>query len=183
MMPFWMPIRVAETTGRTSHLNCVQAGCYFRLLLAMWMTEDGTLPEDGLCRAAGAHPPRWARTWEVLKPLFIVVDGRVTLPGLQDELTKARSHIAMAQAKGRLGGLKAQSIKASHRLPMNGSKPLNNNNACQAGAQHKTIEKKKGFQEGAKFPMPKPQLQSMFVPNPKRWKLGDPEPEDSDDVV
>jgi uncharacterized protein YdaU (DUF1376 family) len=108
--PLWMPLYVEKFLADTAHLSPSQGGAYVRLLCKMWLSEDGTLPNDPalLARVGGVYPPKWKRVWGAIKSLFDVDGDLVTNADLQAELGKANAIIVTRRAIGSLGGQTTQ---------------------------------------------------------------------------
>jgi uncharacterized protein YdaU (DUF1376 family) len=78
--PFWMRLHVAEFIADTANMTAIQGWAYIQLLLAMWRSDDGTLPHDADTLAHIGKVPRyrWEKVWAAIGRFFDVDGDRVT---------------------------------------------------------------------------------------------------------
>jgi uncharacterized protein YdaU (DUF1376 family) len=159
--PIWMPLYVTDFIADTAGLTATQGWAYINLLVAMWRSDDGTLPNDAdkLARVGKVPTYRWAKVWSAIKSLFDVDGDRVTSVPLQAELGKANAMIATRRAAARMGGLTTQFRRATTsahlRRTATAPKPLKNNDGAQASAKHNyNHNSNKTEEEGESSPLP-----------------------------
>jgi uncharacterized protein YdaU (DUF1376 family) len=154
--PFWMRLHVAEFIADTANMTSTQGWAYIQLLLAMWRSDDGTLPHDADTLAHIGKVPRyrWKKVWAAIGRFFDVDGDRVTSAALQAELGKANALITMKRAAAQIGGKTTQYRRSSAQLMRTTTPPtpLKSNNGAQADAKHNynyNIDKK---EEGSALP-------------------------------
>lgn len=82
--PLWTDAYLGDTT----HLTTIEHGAYLLLLIAMWRTPDGTLPDDDamLARYTKMRGTNWASIAPIIRPFLTKLEnGRLTQNRLLDE--------------------------------------------------------------------------------------------------
>ncbi len=99
--PLWTDAYLGDTT----HLTTIEHGAYLLLLIVMWRSKDGTLPDDEhlLARYTKLRPNHWRKIRPILEPFFVIENGIWTQLRLKDELesVKLLSQSQSRKAKGR----------------------------------------------------------------------------------
>lgn len=114
--PF-MQLYVADYLADTQHLTAEQHGAYLLMLMSMWRTKDGTLPNDAKVLAKVAHttPSRWAKISPTLMQFFTEEGGRLFQKRLAKEHQKAIHKTHSLKSNGALGGT-AKALKDKERV-------------------------------------------------------------------
>lgn len=112
-----MPLYTDAYLGDTTHLTTTEHGAYLLLLITMWRTKDGSLPDDDrlLARYTRLTTTQWQRVKLVITPFFTINDGVWTQGRLTDELLAVRQQS------------KRQSDKVKARWLKNKEKPVPRN--------------------------------------------------------
>lgn len=90
-MPLWTDAYLGDTT----HLTTIEHGAYFLLLMTMWRSKDGSLPNDDkmLARFTKLTPAQWKRIKPIILEFFDEKNGAL----FQSRLTAVR--VAVEQKK------------------------------------------------------------------------------------
>lgn len=91
--PF-MPLATDAYLGDTTHLTTIEHGAYLLLLMAMWRSRDGHLPNDDklLARTCRLTLAQWARVKATIMAFLTVSDGGVTQSRLMRERGFVKQH-------------------------------------------------------------------------------------------
>jgi uncharacterized protein YdaU (DUF1376 family) len=149
----WLPLYVADYLADTKHLNTEQHGAYLLLLMAMWRSEDATLPNEPklLARISGIRLCRWHLVAPDVMSLMTIERGRVTQKRLRQEFQHCISISTTKAAAGRKGAERRYSASRVTEDTRSEHKPLKNNGGRSAYANTPTStsinNKKESLQE------------------------------------
>ena len=103
----WMPVFIGDHLAETTHLNTVQQGGYFLLLMAAWMA-GGSLRDDDARFAIITRmtAEEWAAHRDTLAAFFTVADGTWTHDGILRERAKAAANKQKKSSAGSKGAAK-----------------------------------------------------------------------------
>jgi uncharacterized protein YdaU (DUF1376 family) len=136
IMPFATDAFVADTTG----LDDAETGAYMMLLVALWRSEDGTLPLDHrtLARHARCSPDQWAERWDAIKAFFTIEKNLIQQKRVTRDRLMVRCKIEKARENGRKGG-RPKTLEELEEKPT-GSIPVKlNETKTKAGLEKLTI--------------------------------------------
>ncbi len=114
-LPLWTDAYLGDTT----HLTTIEHGAYLLLLMAMWRSPNGSLPNDDrlLARYAKLTKGQWSRIRPVLDPFFRVRDGQLTQGRLTDEREAVRQHSQSQSNKAKSRWLKDKESPDAAAMP------------------------------------------------------------------
>lgn len=99
------PLFTDAYLGDTTHLTTIEHGAYLLLIITMWRTKTGSLPDDDklLARYTRLTSAQWARIKPIIETFFDIHNGQWTQGRLTDELIAVRqlSKRQSDKAKGR----------------------------------------------------------------------------------
>lgn len=115
-----MPLWVDAYLGDTTHLTTIEHGAYLLLIMTMWRSKDGTLPNDDkmLARYTKLTTAQWKRIKPIILDFFTEKDGVL----FQSRLTAERSFVEQKRKQQSSAG-KASALKRKE----NGSTGVNSN--------------------------------------------------------
>ena len=138
----WFPLYCPDYLGDTQHLSVEQHGAYLLLLMAMWNSQDGRLPNNErlLARITKVSGKRWTRSFApTILPMLIVTDAWVSQKRLQKELEKC---LLLSATKARAAHTKHAKAAKKSRFSVStvardeSAKPLKNKKATSAYAHN-----------------------------------------------
>lgn len=111
----WMPVYIADYLRDTQHLNTIEHGAYFLLLIKCWV-ERGILPIDQrrLARIAGLSPKQWRESGPTLVDFFIETKEGYTHKRVTEELARADANLEQRRAAGRSSAAQRALQRASN---------------------------------------------------------------------
>lgn len=98
----WMPLHIGEYLADTTHLTRDQHGAYLLLIMTYWRRGEALPADDGqLAAAARATPAEWRKMRPIISPFFTERDGKWFQKRCEEELAKARAHVAQRSVAGK----------------------------------------------------------------------------------
>lgn len=101
-----MPLNVGDFLRDTQELNDAEGGSYIFILIALWGSKEGRLPNNQtvLRRIARCGPKKWASTWPALIPYLEISEEWVTHKRVSSERQRVAEKVAKNRAAGKKGG-------------------------------------------------------------------------------
>lgn len=101
-----MPLNVGDFLRDTQELNDAEAGAYIFILIALWGSKEGRLPNNPaiLRRIARCGPKKWVSTWVALVPYLEVSEEWITHKRVSSERQRVAEKVAKNRAAGKKGG-------------------------------------------------------------------------------
>jgi len=123
-----MPLFTDAYIADTRDLSCEEHGAYLQLLIFMWRSPDGWLPDDDtkLARMVGLTPAKWRRVKAGINRFFITENEQISQKKLQKTLKNLTEKLAKNKQNGKLGG-EAKSLKNNITHLANATKTLEQN--------------------------------------------------------
>lgn len=101
-----MPLNVGDFLRDTQELNDAEGGAYIFILIALWGSKEGRLPNNPavLRRIARCGPKKWVSTWAALAPYLEVSEEWISHKRVSSERQKVAEKVAKNRANGKKGG-------------------------------------------------------------------------------
>lgn len=101
-----MPLNVGDFLRDTQELNDAEGGAYIFILIALWGSKEGRLPNNQavLRRIARCGPKKWASTWPALTAYLEVSDDWITHKRVSSERQRVAEKVAKNRSNGKKGG-------------------------------------------------------------------------------
>lgn len=101
-----MPLNVGDFLRDTQELNDAEAGAYIFILIALWGSKEGRLPNNPvvLRRIARCGPKKWASTWPALVQYLVVSDEWISHKRVSAERQRVAEKVQKNRANGKKGG-------------------------------------------------------------------------------
>ena len=117
--PF-LPLATDAYLGDTMHLTTTEHGAYLLLLMAMWRSRDGHLPNDDrmLARTCRLTTTQWARIRPTIMAFMTVSDAGVSQGRLMDERAFVKRKSQSQSDKANARWLKEKASPDAAAVPM-----------------------------------------------------------------
>lgn len=169
-----LPLSTSAYLADTQHLDTAQHGAYLLLLMTMWRA-GGWIDDDErklafICKCTVL---KWRKLSQVVRPLLIEKDGKLSQKRLLVDAEVALRKISKNKSSGKLGG-EAKSLKSRTQTLANATVSLENSEDAPPTSLFKDSEipeRKEGKEGGAgETKRPRRMTRAMV---PDDWALSD----------